>query len=61
MKMQLPEIVDIHMPAEGVFHNMVIVSIRKRFPYHARKVMYALWGMGQMALAKCQPVVPPPG
>lgn len=52
MKMQLPEIVDVHMPAEGVFHNMVIVSIRKSYPYHARKVMYALWGMGQMALAK---------
>ena len=52
MKMQLPEIVDVHMPAEGVFHNMVIVSIRKAYPYHARKVMYALWGMGQMALAK---------
>ena len=57
MKMQLPEIVDVHMPAEGVFHNMVIVSIRKAFPYHARKVMYALWGMGQMALAKCIVIV----
>ncbi len=57
MKMQLPEIVDVHMPAEGVFHNMVIVSIRKRFPYHARKVMYALWGMGQMSLAKCIVIV----
>lgn len=52
MKMQIPEIVDIHMPPEGVFHNMVIASIRKAFPYHARKVMYALWGMGQMSLAK---------
>ncbi|MEE9273775.1 MAG: menaquinone biosynthesis decarboxylase [bacterium] len=57
MKMQLPEIVDMHMPAEGVFHNMVIVSIRKAFPHHARKVMYALWGMGQMSLAKCIVVV----
>ncbi|MDA0999722.1 MAG: menaquinone biosynthesis decarboxylase [bacterium] len=57
MKMQLPEIVDVHMPAEGVFHNMVIVSIRKSFPYHARKVMYALWGMGQMSLAKCIVIV----
>ena len=57
MKMQLPEIVDMHMPAEGVFHNMVIVSIRKSFPYHARKVMFALWGMGQMSLAKCIVIV----
>ncbi len=57
MKMQLPEIVDVHMPAEGVFHNMVIVSIRKAFPYHARKVMFALWGMGQMSLAKCIVIV----
>jgi len=57
MKMQLPEIVDVHMPAEGVFHNMVIVSIRKSFPYHARKVMFALWGMGQMSLAKCIVIV----
>ena len=57
MKMQLPEIVDVHMPAEGVFHNMVIVSIRKSYPYHARKVMFALWGMGQMSLAKCIVIV----
>ena len=52
MKMQLPEIVDVHMPSEGVFHNMVIVSIKKSYPYHARKVMSALWGMGQMSLSK---------
>ncbi len=57
IKMQLPEVVDLHMPAEGVFHNMVIVSIRKSFPFHARKVMYALWGLGQMSLAKCIVVV----
>ena len=57
MKMQLPEIADVHMPAEGVFHNMVIVSIRKAYPYHARKVMFALWGMGQMSLAKCIVIV----
>ncbi len=47
-----PEIVDMNMPAEGVFHNLVIVSIRKRFPGHAHKVMYALWGMGQMMFAR---------
>jgi len=52
MKLMLPEIVDINMPAEGVFHNLVIVSIRKRYPGQARKVMMALWGMGLMMLAK---------
>ena len=46
------EIVDINMPAEGVFHNIVIVSIKKRYPGHARKVMYGLWGLGLMMLAK---------
>jgi 4-hydroxy-3-polyprenylbenzoate decarboxylase len=52
IRMMLPEVVDVNMPAEGVFHNLVIVSIRKRYPGHARKVMTALWGMGLMALAK---------
>ena len=42
----------MNMPAEGVFHNLVIVSIRKRYPGQARKVMYALWGLGLMMLAK---------
>ncbi|MCX8118329.1 MAG: menaquinone biosynthesis decarboxylase [Desulfobacterota bacterium] len=52
IQMQLPEIVDLHMPAEGVFHNLVFVSIEKRYPGHARKVGHALWGMGQMMFAK---------
>jgi 4-hydroxy-3-polyprenylbenzoate decarboxylase len=52
IRLLLPEVVDINMPAEGVFHNLVIVSIRKRYPGHARKVMTALWGMGLMMLAK---------
>ena len=52
MKRQLPEIVDIHMPAEGIFHNLIIVSIRKRYPGHARKVMHAIWGMGQAMFSK---------
>lgn len=52
IKKTVPEIVDINLPLEGVFHNMVVVSIDKRFPGHARKVMYALWGMGQMSFAK---------
>jgi 4-hydroxy-3-polyprenylbenzoate decarboxylase len=52
IRTMLPEVVDMNMPAEGVFHNLVIVSIRKRYPGHARKVMYALWGLGLMMLAK---------
>ena len=52
IRMVLPEVVDMNMPAEGIFHNLVIVSIRKRYPGHARKVMAALWGMGLMMLAK---------
>jgi 4-hydroxy-3-polyprenylbenzoate decarboxylase len=57
MRLMLPEIVDVDMPAEGVFHNLVIVSIRKRYPGQARKVMHALWGMGLMMLAKTIVVV----
>lgn len=48
----VPEIVDMHLPFEGVFHNLALVSIRKRYPGHARKVMSALWGLGQMAFTK---------
>lgn len=57
IRMVLPEVVDLNMPAEGVFHNLVIVSIKKRYPGHARKVMLGLWGMGLMALAKTIVVV----
>lgn len=52
MKLQLPEVVDMNMPPEGVFHNCVIVSIKKRYPGQAKKVMSALWGLGLMMLAK---------
>lgn len=52
LKMLAPEIVDINMPAEGVFHNCVLVSIKKRYPGQAKKVMYALWGLGLMMLSK---------
>jgi len=52
IQMQMPEVVDIHMPAEGVFHNLVFVSIDKRYPGHARKIGHALWGMGQMMFSK---------
>ncbi|MBI2156224.1 MAG: menaquinone biosynthesis decarboxylase [Candidatus Rokubacteria bacterium] len=57
IRMMLPEVVDMNMPAEGIFHNLVIVSIRKRYPGHARKVMSALWGLGLMMLAKTIVVV----
>ena len=57
IRLLLPEVVDMNMPAAGVFHNLVIVSIRKRYPGHARKVMYALWGLGLMMLAKTIVVV----
>ena len=52
MQLVVPEIVDVNMPAEGVFHNVVIVSIKKRFPGQARKVMYGLWGLMLMSLSK---------
>ncbi len=48
----LPEIVDLNLPVEGVFHNLAFVSIDKRYPGHARKVMHALWGLGQMMFTK---------
>ncbi|PYO07480.1 MAG: menaquinone biosynthesis decarboxylase [Gemmatimonadetes bacterium] len=52
LKLTIPEIVDYHMPAEGIFHNLVFVSIDKQYPGQAYKVMNALWGQGLMALAK---------
>ncbi len=52
IKMQLPEIVDMNLPVEGIFHNLAIVSIRKRYPGQARRVMEALWGLGQMMFTK---------
>ncbi|HYK81791.1 MAG TPA: menaquinone biosynthesis decarboxylase [Gemmatimonadales bacterium] len=52
LRLTLPEIVDLHMPAEGIFHNLVFVSIDKQYPGQAYKVMNGLWGQGLMALAK---------
>ncbi len=52
LKLQLPEIVDINSPIEGVFNNCIIVSIRKSCPGHAKKVMHAMWGMRQMMYTK---------
>ena len=52
VKSQLPEIVDMNLPVEGIFHNLALVSIRKRYPMQARKVISALWGLGQMMFTK---------
>ena len=57
MRLQLPEVRDIAMPAEGVFHNLMLVSMRKSYPGHARKVMHAIWGTGQAMFSKCIVVV----
>lgn len=57
MKLQFSEIVDVHMPAEGIFHNLMIVSIRKSYPGHARKIMSAIWGLGQAMFTKVLVVV----
>ena len=57
LKMNFPELVDIALPAEGVFHNLVFVSIRKSYPMQAYKVMHGLWGMGQMMFTKYMVVV----
>jgi 4-hydroxy-3-polyprenylbenzoate decarboxylase len=57
MRLQLPEIRDICMPAEGIFHNLMLVSMRKSYPGHARKVMSAIWGLGQAMFTKCIVVV----
>jgi 4-hydroxy-3-polyprenylbenzoate decarboxylase len=57
LKLTLPEIVDYHMPAEGIFHNLVFVSIKKEYPGQAFKVMNGLWGQGLMSLAKVLVIV----
>ena len=57
MKMTIPEIVDIHLPVQAVFHNLMLVSIRKSYPGQARKVMNAIWSLGQAMFTKCIIVV----
>jgi 4-hydroxy-3-polyprenylbenzoate decarboxylase len=57
MKLTIPELVDINLPIEGVFHNLMIVSIRKSYPGQARKVMNAIWSLGQAMFTKCIVVV----
>ena len=57
MRLTLPEIVDINLPAEGVFHNLMVVSIKKSYAGHARKVMNGIWALGQAMFTKCIVVV----
>jgi 4-hydroxy-3-polyprenylbenzoate decarboxylase len=57
MRLTIPELVDINLPIEGVFHNLMIVSIRKSYPGQARKVMNAIWSLGQAMFTKCMIVV----
>ena len=57
IRMVMPEVIDIHMPAEGVFHNLVLARVAKRFPGHARKVMHGLWGLDLLTLAKALVIV----
>jgi 4-hydroxy-3-polyprenylbenzoate decarboxylase len=57
MRMTIPELVDIHLPVEAVFHNLMLVSIRKSYPGQARKVMNAIWSLGQAMFTKCIVVV----
>jgi 4-hydroxy-3-polyprenylbenzoate decarboxylase len=57
MKLTIPELVDVNLPIEGVFHNLMIVSIKKSYPGQARKVMNAIWSLGQAMFTKCIIVV----
>src|SRR4029077_17078125 len=57
IRASVPEIVDYHLPIAGAFHNCCIVSIRKAYPGHARKVMHAIWGLGMLSLTKAVIVV----
>jgi len=50
LQQMMPEVVDYNFPAEGIFQNLVVVAIRKRYPGHAKKVMYGLWGLGHMMM-----------
>ncbi len=57
MRLTIPEIVDVNLPVEGVFHNLMIVSIRKSYAGQARKVMHGIWSLGQAMFTKCVIVV----
>ncbi|MCE5284856.1 MAG: menaquinone biosynthesis decarboxylase [Pelosinus sp.] len=52
LQLQMPEIVDMNLPLEGVFHNCAVISIRKSYPQQAKKIMHAIWGLGQMMFTK---------
>jgi 4-hydroxy-3-polyprenylbenzoate decarboxylase len=52
VRLVLPEIVDMDLPVPGLFINVGVVSIRKSFPAHPRKVMHALWGLGQLMFVR---------
>jgi 4-hydroxy-3-polyprenylbenzoate decarboxylase len=57
LRMLFPEIVDMNLPVEGAFHNLVIVSIKKQYPFHAARLAHGIWGSGQMTFSKCVLVV----
>jgi 4-hydroxy-3-polyprenylbenzoate decarboxylase len=57
IRMTLPDLVDMNLPLEGVFHNCAIVSVNKRYPGHAKKLMSAIWGLGLLSLSRCVVVV----
>ncbi|MEW5764268.1 MAG: menaquinone biosynthesis decarboxylase [Acidobacteriota bacterium] len=57
LKKQMPEVVDMHMPPEGAFHNLMILALDKQYPGHARKLMHAIWGLGQAMFTKVVVVV----
>lgn len=52
LRMMFPEVVDMNLPVEGAFHNLVIVSIKKQYPFHASRIAHGLWGSGQMSFSK---------
>jgi len=55
--MTVPDLVDMNLPLEGVFHNCAIVSVHKRYPGHAKKLINAVWGLGLLSLTRCVIVV----
>ncbi|GFP24242.1 4-hydroxy-3-polyprenylbenzoate decarboxylase, partial [Candidatus Hakubella thermalkaliphila] len=57
LRLDFPEIKDINLPMEGVFHNFALISIKKSYPGHAKKIIHGLWGKGQMTFAKLHIVV----
>jgi 4-hydroxy-3-polyprenylbenzoate decarboxylase len=57
IRMTVPDLVDMNLPLEGVFHNCAIVSVKKRYPGHAKKLMNAIWGLGLLSLTRCVIVV----